>query len=60
MLLDGVTCKRLEMNAWATSDRRGYRIGKSDLIRLAVKEYLYNHYDFEFFEDAAPGSDTDK
>ena len=60
VLLDGVTSERLEMNARAMSARRGCRIGKSDLIRLAVKEFLHNHYDCEFFEDAAPGSDTDR
>lgn len=58
VLLDGVTAKRLELNARAMSARRGCRIGKSDLIRLAVKEYLHNHFDCEFYEDAVPGSDT--
>jgi len=58
VLLDGLTALRLELNAGAMSARRGCRIGKTDLIRLAVKEYLHNHFDCEFFEDAAPGSDT--
>jgi hypothetical protein len=42
------------------SARRGCRIGKADLIRQAVKEYFHNHDDCEFFDDAAPGSDTDQ
>jgi len=60
VLLDGVTSSRLELNARAMSARRGCRIGKADLIRQAVKEYFHNHYDCEFFDDAAPGSDTDQ
>lgn len=54
VLLDWKTARRLEFNAAAMSARHGCRIGKSDLIRLAVEEYLHNHYDCEFFDDAEP------
>jgi len=58
VLLNCVTSKWLDARARALSAERGCRIAKTDLIRQAIEEYLQNHPDCEFFEDAVPGSDT--
>jgi hypothetical protein len=58
VLLDWVTSKWLEGRARSRSAELGCRIGKSDLIRLAIKEFIHNHPDSEFFEDAIPGRDA--
>lgn len=60
VLLDGATSKWLEFRARAMSAERGCRIGKTDLIRQSINEYLHNHPDCEFFVDAVPGNDTNE
>ena len=60
VLLDWETSKWLEFRARAMSAERGCRIGKTDLIRQSINEYLHNHPDCEFFVDAVPGNDADQ
>lgn len=60
VLLDRATSKWLEFRARAVSAERGCRIGKTDLIRQAINEYLQNHPDCEFFVDAVTGDDADQ
>lgn len=58
VLLDRVISECLASRASSMSAERGCRIGKSDLIRVAILEFLHNHPDSEFFDDAIPEPDS--